>query len=105
MPTGCSHADEHEHKKILFGIFGRQVETLKIKGLVDCTIEGEFVITRNCLINEWQSMNVPKEFITYFMEKSALILQTMTADIRARAGIGCPPDMYHQQGNQQGSTI
>ena len=70
------------------------------KGLVDCSTEEEFVFTRNRLVTEWRSFNVPEEFITYFMGKATIIMQTMTADIRARAGLGCPPDMYRQQGNE-----
>ena len=87
-------------RKIVFGVFGRRVGSVKIKGLVDCTTEEEFTVSRNNLINEWRNMDVPEEFITYFMGKSALISQTMTADVRARAGLGSPPDMYRQQGNE-----
>lgn len=67
---------------------------------MDCTTEEEFTVSRNNLINEWRNMKVPEEFITYFMGKSALISQTMTVDVRARAGLGSPPDMYRQQGNE-----
>ena len=86
--------------KVLFNIFGRQIGHSKLKGLVDCTSEHDFDTFLEKCLKEWKQFGVPAPFLEYFREKAELIRKTMTADIRMKAGLGYPPELYRQQGNE-----
>ena len=99
------HIDNFLSTKLLFNIFGRQVGNSKLKGLVDCTSEEDFHDFLNTSVAEWKEFNVPDVFLAYFKEKSELIRKTMTAEIRTKAGLGNPPDLYRLQANGSVNNI
>ncbi len=81
-------------------IFGKKVGHSKVPGLVDCQDELEIDQKINetlSLLSQWA---VADGFITYFLAKCELIRRTMATDVRARAGLGNPPEMYRQQANE-----
>ena len=51
---------------------------------------------------EWLSSHpLSERFVTYFYKyKAEIIGQTMTAELRSMAGLGWPPGIYAQNGNE-----
>lgn len=54
------------------------------------------------LSNEWHLLHpLGERFVAYFRKyKAEIIKQTMTANLRSMAGLGWPPSVYGQNGNE-----
>ena len=89
-------------KTILCDIFGLSKEDIKDPGLVDSLNDDEFDENLTNLISKWRDMHQNgQEFINYFVEnKSPLIKQCMSANIRSKCGLGYPPSPYTQNANE-----
>ena len=83
---------------IVRDIFGKDVGTNRIPGLIDVTDAVEFDTSVEWLKEKWISMHAQGEkFVDYFLKhKADAIRRTMTADIRSMAGLGWPPTVYDQ---------
>ena len=83
-------------------IFGRRLENRQLKGLVDCSSPSELIQTYENLKQTWLTRHpCGKEFTSYFEKnKLDLIKETMTQNIRSMAGLGFPPEVYNQNGNE-----
>ena len=87
---------------IVRDIFGKDVGTNRIPGLIDVTDAVEFDTSVEWLKEKWISMHAQGEkFVDYFLKhKADAIRRTMTADIRSMAGLGWPPTVYDQNANE-----
>ena len=83
-------------------IFGKTIGINKQPGLIDCLTPDEFNEKLLALTGEWKSRHPQGErFLNYFMKyKAEPIKKTMTADIRSMSGLGFPPGVYDQNGNE-----
>ena len=81
-------------------IFGKKIGHSKVPGMVDCRDETEIDQKINEALSFLYERQVANGFITYFLAKCELIRRTMAADVRARAGLGNPPELYRQQANE-----
>ena len=79
---------------IVRDIFGKDVGTNRIPGLIDISDAVEFDTSIEGLKEKWISMHAQGEkFVDYFLKhKADAIRRTMTADIRSMAGLGWPSD-------------
>ena len=87
---------------IMTDIFGRDMGSKRVPGLIDVTDQDEFETTIQKVLEKWSSLHSQGErFISYFRKyKEEVIRQTMTADLRSMAGLGWPPTVYDQNGNE-----
>ena len=87
---------------IVHDIFGKDVGTNRIPGLIDVTDAVEFDTSVEGLKEKWISMHAQGEkFVDYFLKhKADAMRRTMTADIRSMAGLGWPPTVYDQNANE-----
>ena len=83
-------------------IFGKASGNSKIKGLLDCFEENEF-------LSEWKNLEGKckkrgaevYQFLDYLTEtKKDLIKSSMIASVRKRCGVGDPPKQYDQNANE-----
>ena len=83
-------------------IFGWKVGNIRHPGLIDVTKSEEFDKKLIKCLEEWKTRH-PKgqRFQDYFIKNKAdFIKKTMTAEIRSMAGLGFPPGVYDQNGNE-----
>ena len=71
-------------------------------GLIDASNPAEFDTKMESLSEEWKKRHPQGErFLTYFNKyKAEEIKNTMTAEVRSTAGLGFPPGVYDQNGNE-----
>lgn len=83
-------------------IFGKNIGTNRQPGLIDCFTPGEFDEKMQSLKESWERRHAQgKRFLDYFLKyKADPIKQTMTAEVRSMAGLGFPPGVYDQNGNE-----
>lgn len=83
-------------------IFGQSSAAMKIPGLVDCMTEEEFDNNVMKFKTEWIKRHEKGEqFLNYFMEyKYHLIKHCMSAELQSMCGLGFPPKLYNQNGNE-----
>lgn len=83
-------------------IFGRNVGSNRRPGLIDASNPAEFDTKMESLSEEWQKRHPQGgRFLTYFTKyKAEEIKKTMTAEVRSMAGLGFPPGVYDQNGNE-----
>ena len=96
-----------EAQEFLKDIFGKQVQTQKIPGLVDCFNSQEFDNRLEYFRPIWSARHSNgEEFYHYFLTyKADLIKNCMTADLRAMCGLGYPPSMYNQNANECANSV
>lgn len=83
-------------------IFGWNVGNIRHPGQIDATKSEEFDEKLIKCLEEWKTRH-PKgqHFLDYFIKNRAdIIKKPMTAKIRSMAGLGFPPDVYDQNGNE-----
>lgn len=81
-------------------IFGGQSGTTFIEGLVDALSEHDFDEKLTSLKDVWneqeQAYSSPPQFFSYFVKnKSNEFKKSMIAPVREKAGLGSPPQEYH----------
>ena len=83
-------------------IFRRNVGSNRRPGLIDASNPAEFDTKMESLREEWQKRHPQGgRFLTYFTKyKPEEIKNTMTAEVRSMAGLGFPPGVYYQNGNE-----
>lgn len=83
-------------------IFGKNVGSSRRPGLIDASTPAEFDTKMESLSEEWKKRHPQGgRFLTYFNKyKSEEIKNTMTAEVRSMAGLGFPPGVYDQNGNE-----
>ncbi|XP_062611131.1 uncharacterized protein LOC134272979 isoform X2 [Saccostrea cucullata] len=88
-------------------IFGKQINSEKVPGLVDCFSSDEFDQKLESLKPLWTNRHpYGDEFLKYFTTfKADLIKNCMTADLRAMCGLGYPPSMYNQNANECANSV
>ena len=75
-------------------IFGKNVGSSPRHGLIDASTPAEFD-------TKMESLSEGGRFLTYFNKyKAEEIKKTMTAEVRSMAGLGFPPGVYDQNGNE-----
>lgn len=96
-----------EAKDYINDIFGRQIQSEKVPGLVDCFSSDEFDEKLESLKPLWIERHLyGEEFHKYFVTfKADLIKNCMTADLRAMCGLGYPPSMYNQNANECANSV
>ena len=87
---------------ILTDIFGRDIGSSRVPGLIDYESPTEFDKNLDRLSNEWHLLHpLGERCVAYFKKyKAEIMKQTMTADLRSMAGLGWPPSVYDQNGNE-----
>ena len=87
---------------ILSDIFGGDIGCKRVPGLIDSESHAQFVTNLEKMKEEWLSLHpLSERFVTYFCKyKAEIIRQTMTAELRSMAGLGWPPGVYDQNGNE-----
>lgn len=83
-------------------IFGKDFEQERQPGLIDAISSDDFDNRLFQLKDKWTARHINGlEFYLYFLEeKSQLIKNHMTAEIRAMSGLGYPPVSYTQNANE-----
>ena len=85
-------------------IFGKNVGSNRRPGLIEASNPTEFDTKMESLREEWKKRHPQGErFLTYFNKyKAEEIKKTMTAEVdhRSMAGLGFPPGVYDQNGNE-----
>jgi len=89
-----------EDARDLENVLVRKVD--KQPGLIDCLTPDKFDEKLLAMTAEWKSRHPQgKCFLNYFMKyKAEPIKKTMTADVRSMSGLGFPPGVYNQNGNE-----
>ena len=87
---------------ILSDIFGKDIGSTRVSGLIDCESPTNFDKNLDRLSNEWHLLHpLGERFVAYFCKyKAEIMKQTMTADLRSMAGLGWSPGVYDQNGNE-----
>ena len=83
-------------------IFGRKLGSNCRPGLIDASNPPEFDTKMELLSEEWKK-KLPQggRFLPYFTKyKAEEIKKTMTAEVRSMAGLGFPPGVYDENGNE-----
>ena len=83
-------------------IFGQNQGSKRSPGLTDAMNENEFDAKMEALSATWKARHPQgQRFLDYFLKhKADAIKGTMTADVRSMAGLGFPPEVYDQNGNE-----
>ena len=83
-------------------IFGKTSGNTKIKGLLDCFEENEFLAEWNNLEEKWKKKGVEGyQFLKYLTKtKKDLMKSSMIASVRKRCELGDPPNQYDQNANE-----
>lgn len=83
-------------------IFGQNLGSIRRPGLIDASNPAEFDAKMESLSEEWKRRHTQGErFLKYFTKyKAEAIKNTMTAEVRSMAGLGFPPGVYDQNGNE-----
>ena len=89
-------------KTVLCDIFGIIRHDTKVPGLVDSVTDKEYDEKLSNLTRKWRDLHANgNEFVNYFLEyKSQLVKNCMSASLRSRCGLGCPPNPYTQNANE-----
>lgn len=87
---------------VITDIFGKDMGPKRVPGLIDSENQTEFEANLASIKEKWLSLHPQGErFFIYFRKyKEEVIKQTMTADLRSMAGLGWPPSVYDQNGNE-----
>ena len=87
---------------ILNDIFGKDIGSKRVPGLLDSESQTEFETNMGRITEGWLSLHPQGEcFVAYFRKyKSDVMKETMTADLRSMTGLGWPPSVYDQNGNE-----
>ena len=87
---------------ILSDIFGKDIGSKRVPGLIDSESQTEFETNMGRITEGWLSLHPQGErFVAYFRKYKADVMKdTMTADLRSMAGLGWPPSVYDQNGNE-----
>ncbi|CAB3997479.1 Hypothetical predicted protein [Paramuricea clavata] len=96
---GIRRSDSQQY---MSDIFGQRNEASSKKSLVESSSREEFVKRLEALKDTWINQHKGGEkFFNYFMKwKAEQIGNCMTAEVRSRAGLGYPPQVYTQNGNE-----
>ena len=88
--------DETTKQVVIADIYGKQVATHHIEGLVDSRNEAEFDQGSRILYSKWSQLGLPlAKFTKWFQEcKCDLIKKCMLKPIRIEAGLGDPPLLF-----------
>ena len=83
-------------------IFGQNQGSERSPGLTDAMNENEFDAKMEALSATWKAQHPQgQHFLDYFLKhKADAIKGTMTADVCSMAGLGFPPEVYDQNGNE-----
>ena len=89
-------------KTIINDIFGRTAAFERIPGLIDADDSAALDSATDEMKSKWLQLHCHAEkLVSYFVKhKLDLIRKTMTADIRAMAGLGWQPNIYDQYANE-----
>ena len=87
---------------ILSDIFGKNIGSTRVPGLIDYESTTDFDKNLDRLSTEWHLLHpLGERFVAYFRKyKAEIMKETMTADLRSMAGLGWPPGVYDQNGNE-----
>ena len=95
--------------EILNDIFGRQIGSTMLTGLVDSENEAVFEQKVNLLLHKWKQSKVTddeglvEEFCTmswFRINKEKVIRDTMLRPIREEAGLGSPPEPFYTNSSE-----
>ena len=88
-------------------VFGKTSGNIKIKGLLDCFEENEFLAKWKDLEEKWKKRGVEGyHFLKYLTEtKKDLMKSSMIASVRKRCGLGDPPKQYDQNANEAMNSV
>ena len=83
-------------------IFGKNINSIRIPGLIDASNPAEFDAKMVSLSEEWKRRHPQGgRLLTYFNKyKAEQIKKTMTAEVRSMAGLSFPPSVYDQNANE-----
>ena len=87
-------------------VFGKTSRNVKIKGLLDCFEENEFLAESKNL-EKWKKRGVKGyQFLKYLTEtRKDLMKSSMIASVRKRCGLGDPPKQYDQNANEAMNSV
>ena len=87
-------------------VFGKTSGNIKIKGLLDCFKENEFLAERKNL-EKWKKREVGVyQFLKYLIEtKEDIMKSPMIASVRKRCGIRDPSTQYDQNANEAVNSV
>lgn len=86
--------------EVLAEIFGRQVESTFIEGLVDSVSENDFLTKLESKKEEWSKIEIENPgvgagFYEWFVQnKVEVIVSGMLRPVREDSGLGCPPALF-----------
>ena len=88
-------------------VFGKTSGNIKIKGLLDCFEENEFLAEWKNLEEKWKKRGAEGyHFLKYLTEtKKDLMKSSMIASVRKRCGLGDPPKQYDQNANEAMNSV
>ena len=88
-------------------VFGKTSGNIKIKGLLDCFEENEFLAEWKNLEEKWKKRGVEGyHFLKYLTEtKKDLMKSSMIASVRKRCGLGDPTKQYDQNANEAMNSV
>ena len=87
--------------------FGKTSGNIKIKGLLDCFEENEFLAEWKNLVEKWKKRGVEGyHFLKYLTEtKKDLMKSSMIVSVRKRCGLGDPPKQYDQNADEAMNSV
>jgi hypothetical protein len=98
--------DKKTQQQILNKLFGFQVGTESIDGLVQAKSDEEFDERFDEFVGLLHTSNNTSEFHNYFMKfKVDLFEKKLRADYRSKAGLGDPPKPYYQNSNESMNSL
>ena len=88
--------------EMFFDIFGKDMGDVAEGGLVDCKSSEEFDLALDNATKNWRNLHENGDkFCSYFLkEKTDVIRNCCTADIRSMCGLGFPPKLYTQNASE-----
>lgn len=90
-----------QSETFLEDIFGKEIGSTKVTGLIDCFTPDEFMKKYETVRNRWCQKENGEAFSLYFDQfKVTPILTSFLASTREACGLGTPPTEYTQNGNE-----
>ena len=92
VETAMKNCGMQEHINTITGqIFGSE----ETRGLLEAESEDEFDQALQDHIKTWRELPGGEKFCKYLSDRSMMMKSCMTADIRAKAGLGNPPKKFY----------
>ncbi|KAJ7350129.1 hypothetical protein OS493_038330 [Desmophyllum pertusum] len=92
VETALKNYGMQNHKNAIIGhIFGNE----ETPGLLEAESEEEFDQALQVHISTWKELPGGERFCKYLSDRSTMMKESMTADIRAKAGLGNPPEKFY----------